>query len=309
MSYIVDLLQKNDLLAIDNYLLSNNINKTYDSDYTILHYAIKYASLDVCSYLLKQGAYIEACDIFGDSCLMHSIVNNRFNVFALLIKNNAYINRCNKNNQSPLLMATTLMRTQMVNVLLEDKNILITDECIFSLVKYLYNDKVIKILEDKSKLYIKDYNNLSLLHYAAKYNNLDLVKFLVTNKVYINILDRFRQNALFYAIKNENIDIITYLLDKGSYVNFTNIYNEDIFDISSSFVSYFIEYKINLSSYTNLIDSEKLHNLVFKKDITNILNYINKTNVKKLDSNGFSLLQICDILCYMDIKKIIKSVI
>lgn len=63
------------------------------------------------------------------------------------------------------------------------------------------------------------------MHYAVKYENLELIKFLVKNLCQINAKDLFGYTPLHYAVLVNNIDIVNCLLDNGANVNAQGYYD------------------------------------------------------------------------------------
>ena len=63
----------------------------------------------------------------------------------------------------------------------------------------------------------KDWKGRSPIHYAAEYDHLDCLRFLVENKnVNLNIKDKFGMTPYHIACAYGSIDIIEYLIEKGS---------------------------------------------------------------------------------------------
>jgi len=79
-------------------------------------------------------------------------------------------------------------------------------------IKYFLNDKMLNINT-------KDANG-SLLHYAAGNNNLEVVKYLVSNGADINANGCFDETPLHWAARNENnIDVAVFLVQNGAIIN------------------------------------------------------------------------------------------
>lgn len=78
--------------------------------------------------------------------------------------------------------------------------------------------KSISLIEDGKLINQKDYKGLTPLHYAVRYNNLNIVKALITAGADVNSLDSYGNNPLFSAIvtPNINIEILSLLYKSGS---------------------------------------------------------------------------------------------
>ena len=64
-----------------------------------------------------------------------------------------------------------------------------------------------------------DRDGKSLMFYAVKSNQIDLIKFLFEKKCNINIEDNKGQNCLFPAIQKGNLEIIKFLIENGISIN------------------------------------------------------------------------------------------
>ncbi len=64
--------------------------------------------------------------------------------------------------------------------------------------------------------------NQSMLFYAAAYNHLELVKFLVENGININAVDKYGNTALHQAARKGFLPIVKYLVGNGGNVNHQN---------------------------------------------------------------------------------------
>ena len=71
--------------------------------------------------------------------------------------------------------------------------------------------------------YDKDYR--TLLHKAAHFGNLNLVKLLVENGALVNTYDVYGNTPLLSAIKTNNVSIVKFLVENGAYKNYKNLLN------------------------------------------------------------------------------------
>lgn len=72
----------------------------------------------------------------------------------------------------------------------------------------------------------------TLLIYACKYNNADLIKDLLSKQPNTNISDVFGNTALLYSVCHNNIDIVKLLLDNGANINHKNSFGFNAFSYS-----------------------------------------------------------------------------
>ena len=74
-------------------------------------------------------------------------------------------------------------------------------------------DQLIIELHRQNRLNAKGLGNFWILHNAAKYGHLDIVKFLVENNVDIH---KFDDDAFVIAVENNHPNIVEFLLDHGA---------------------------------------------------------------------------------------------
>ena len=180
----------------------------------------------------------------------------------MLIKNGSNVNAKTVHNITPLLFAVSKQKEEIIEILLEaganiydsdlrgwtsmilscNQNIQITN--IYLLIKYGGNVNDITI------------ENVTTLMVATKNNNIELVKFLINQKVDPNIVTNNGITALLLAIKNSNIDIVKYLLDYGANINFINKNGETPLHFACrennlDIVSLLIKYGANINFKSN----------------------------------------------------------
>lgn len=75
---------------------------------------------------------------------------------------------------------------------------------------------VIHLIKTTSINKLTDSYNTTLLHFAAKYNNISIMKYLKERGCKIDAIDRFSRTPLVMAIMNESIDAVKFLLDANA---------------------------------------------------------------------------------------------
>lgn len=153
-----------------------------------------------------------------NTSLNHAVINNNFNMAELLLKYKANPNIKNRRGNTPLSIAVKKDNYNMVKLLLKyDANPNIQDKKGISPILFAVNNEYYDI----AKLLIKrgktDINiNKTILHKAVIENNKTMIKFLLNNKVNINMQDRYGNTALHEAVKHNNYEITVLLLYYGA---------------------------------------------------------------------------------------------
>eukprot|EP00833_Pecoramyces_ruminatium_P017425 jgi/Orpsp1_1/1191457/evm.model.d7180000085957.1 len=125
------------------------------------------------------------------------------------------------------------------------------------------SDFLDKMYKNKFTTFIKTELYSLILEFIIKMNSINILQWFITQKIDINIKDKFNKTALHYAIQNKKYDIINCLLDNGAslqpvYKNIVNDLNKGYIEIYDLIISY--RMNINLKSecpLVFLIDIEK----------------------------------------------------
>ncbi len=219
-STILLLIKKNiDIKAINNFgepalfsaksikmlkfLIDNNIGTINDLDDdggTLLHNAIGFKTdFDMLDYLLKYMD-INVRDGAGNTVLMRVLSSSLFpestnkTVDYLLLKG-ADVNIVSNNGRTALL---TVFRNSALGL---------------QMVK--------KLIKAGADIKHKDNNGLQALHYAAG-NNFNYTKFCIDKNIDINVLSNDKETPLMIASKYNQNNIVEYLLAHGANVNIKN---------------------------------------------------------------------------------------
>lgn len=191
-------LSRNDINILDILLKHNTRIDVYDLDgKSILHNPIKYGYNDIVRLLLKYnettiGIPIQSItDDSGNTALHYSIMYKNFECFELLLP---------------------LSNIQIVNK--QGDNILLTS------AKYRLLDFVRKILITGENINIQNNVGESVLHIACRNSHVELVKYLLSEKINTDIQEyEMQSTALHYACSLGNDKIVSMLLNAGADTN------------------------------------------------------------------------------------------
>ena len=180
---------------------------------TPLILACKKGNEDIVKFLVESGADINKKDKFtGQTPLLatfHGAKQNRFKLAKYLIDNGADIY---------ISQPTSTVIHNCIYISKND-NEYIKDEG-FSLFKYLIDKDI--------ELEIGPENALT---YAAHYNNLNVVKYLIDNKYYdVDSIDSNGNTALIVATQYGRIEIVEFLLEKNANKRIANFEGKIAYD-------------------------------------------------------------------------------
>uniref|UniRef100_A0A0N5A9Z5 Delta-like protein n=1 Tax=Syphacia muris TaxID=451379 RepID=A0A0N5A9Z5_9BILA len=185
------------------------------------------AETDIRS-LLEAGADINLCDDDGTTPLMLAIKTAKFHIVDLLLANGANSGLADNCGRTALHHAVALEMPEIVEALLKTAVDINAADCnnqtalIYS-ARFAFNSVIAKALLKAeadptcvgNKLSPK-YNGRTALHYAAQYNNLDVIKTLVENGADINAQDQKEQTPLFLAAMEGKVDAVRMLISLGA---------------------------------------------------------------------------------------------
>ena len=111
-----------DEIAIDLVNRKIDVNHQDIKGFSSLHYCAQYCNMRVAELLLKDNAYINIEDSYGNNPLWTAVFNARGNyqMVELFIKYGADAHNKNKANRSPIDFAKQIEDTYMIKILLNE---------------------------------------------------------------------------------------------------------------------------------------------------------------------------------------------
>ena len=222
---------------------TNNIG---DRERNPLH-AIAYKSkdLDLYKYFIKEGVDVNKQDEGGDSPFMNAANSNTLEVVRFLHDYVVDLDVKDINGRSALAMAVNRNSPEVVQFLLDKKaDINVVDKKGNTLAYYLannFNEKNPEKFETKLKLLQsagldvnkKQHNGNTLVHLAAKENNLPLLKRLEGFNIDINQKNNEGNTALHLAAMTSNNDaVLKYLIENGADKTAKTEFDESVYDLA-----------------------------------------------------------------------------
>ena len=162
------------------------------AQFTALHNASQTGQIDVCEYLIQQGADINAQNCFGASSALVAAKNNQPAVIELLHRYNANLDLRTKNNNAPLHIAALSDAPEALQTLIS------------------FNCDVNASGQMKK----------NALHYAAQGGSVKCIDELIKCGVKVDVKDAHNQTPLYMAAWNGHVECVNMLIDTyGAGVN------------------------------------------------------------------------------------------
>ncbi|XP_031634299.1 uncharacterized protein LOC116347724 isoform X1 [Contarinia nasturtii] len=208
---------------VENFIKEGvNINVKNQDGYTPLHVVASVDQLDVVQFLLDNNADVEAIDFNKNTPIHIAVKNNKIENVKLLLNYGASFNAKNSDDKMPLHLA----HDQTYELLKQ----------IDTLFKEIQSDNPqlrIDNLKMKGTNYELDINTIintrdnqhnTLLHYASRVGEFNIVKWLLENGAIYNAPNKFEKVPKDFA-KNQDIITILEAID-NMFGNIQNIYKE-----------------------------------------------------------------------------------
>ena len=261
-----------------NYKYKNDRNK---SEYTALHYAVKYREYDIAELLIEKGANVNAVDIYDWHPLMYAVNDGNLELAELLLQNGADLKQENTDTGSSAIDYATINNdTEMINLLLKyekgKENITLPVK-IKNTISFKKNHN--NIVEFKFFM-----SNISdTLSTQVLYDNIFLNAKLIINKATVNLveLDNLHKKEIL-IIKNVNI-VEFYDLNKNEVlsandsVNFS--WDASVNSLKTKYGNVFTVQWKYLNAYSNIIEVN-----IEKQTIVDIIN-IDKEKALEIANN------------------------
>jgi ankyrin repeat protein len=225
-----------------------DINKKDINGMTALLYLCKNPNVTVShfEFILKYGANINDCDNKKTNSLMHLFYNENLTdeLLQYMISNNINYKHLDMNNHSLFLLACSLNKINIINILLPlmdeqelNSKIHTVTPLMYSMIfknKTLTNDLIIR----QASIYIKDDDGNSLLSYACGFcckspMSVEFINLLLTSGLDINNKNIDGEDVLIYISKYDKpytYDLIKMLLNNGADVKNVDNNNNSFLD-------------------------------------------------------------------------------
>ncbi len=188
---------------------------------TVLHYAVFINDQERVKLLIEKGADVNAKDIDSTTLLMAATDNNNMEITKLLVENGADVNAKDRSGDIAIFYAALNGNMEMVQYLIENgADITITNtKWNRNIIHYAARSGNLELVQYLVNQGISVLESNGALHKAVSSGNLELVKWLVAHGADVHG-DYFNDSVLLYAVRSSNKDILRYLVEeKGVDVN------------------------------------------------------------------------------------------
>jgi len=244
---------------------------------SVLIIPIMYSYLDILEYLLQANrdsvgiSIIDIKDRYSKLPLHYAIELKNIKIIKMLLQYGSNPNTTDKFGHNSLHLAVKTRSYEICKIIIEYINDINakynTGETALHIACNLQLLNIVSLLlEHKINVNAQDYSHEgTALHYAVILNNVPMVSMLLKYNSEPNVQDIFGQTPLHYCISESNFEIFTMLTQSETTKNI-----------------------INMNMWN--IDGEIPLHMIFKKDLSNITDYIDiildKSNLTYQDNDG-----------------------
>lgn len=281
--------KNNNLFELKKYLQFGNVNITDDNKKSLLHHAVEGKSIDCLNLLIDSYINLNITDDNNQTALFDCCMKGNLGIVKVLINNKIDVNIKDCYGNIALFYAIRTNKASIVDLLLLNSDLnsrnLLGEDALLIAIKYQYHaiDKFLKQESNNS-------NNDTIIHYACRYNNFELIK-KFSNRLNVLSKNNHNEDVFFIACKYSNREIVRFLLDFMPSVDIKNKYEESLIEVAK--LNYFDISDI-IENYKNSLEflDYKKHNKIIYDYISNknLIN-IDKKNINKKDNFGLSLIE------------------
>jgi len=203
-----------------------NINAKNNYNYTPLHFAAMNNIPGVVDKILaSKKAVVDGEDNRGWTALMYSLQSGRIENIEKLLKAGADVNHVTKYKQTPLHMVSRVRNAKVMKLVVEKvKSVDVKDNNGNTPLHYCCNygnlDSVKLLLEKGANAAHANKSKSTILHAAAQSGQLAMIKLVVAQKgVEVNVVDNNGFTPLYFATQRNVTEGVKLLIDAGADVN------------------------------------------------------------------------------------------
>jgi ankyrin repeat protein len=177
----------------------DRVNEMDEWDISVLHYVIKYGTIEMVKYLVENNVKINVNDYKGDYPLHYAAMLGKTSIVDLLCKCEAEVNVVNAKKETPLHGAARFGSYKSIEILLNQKNI------------------------NKEP---RDNLRQTPLHIAARCGNFRSTKTLIKSGAKLECRDSIMRTPLHNACIKGKVAIVELLLTNGANTKVRDLYGD-----------------------------------------------------------------------------------
>lgn len=276
------------------------INQQDEKGKSLLHYAVIGNAYETIEELIRRGIDVNLVDHLGETALFDTARKAKLEIAKLLIINKASVNIKNHLGELPIHLASAKGDRRFLQLLIENDSPLLalTNEELYPVHYAVLNNQIdiIKYLltESNQSFLLTDSSGNTLLHYAARTTNDLLIYFLISEGLNPNLLNKNFESALFNAVRFGTKETVNALLKNDAFIEIKNINRETAIDFANIYQKLQIETVLTnyqmLPKYERLIKKYAVIIATINRDYTRLEFLVKSTSNVVFDKYNYSAL-------------------
>lgn len=204
-----------------------DVSITDQSGKTLLFYAIQVGRMDVFNDLLKRGIRLSTVDDQGETVIFGVIRRQQLRMLKILIQLNINVSHVNDMGQTPLHIAAQSGHIEIIQALRESQAMHTKDLLgRYPIHEAVLNGKLQALIwfyeHDQQSLFTLTDDDFSCLHLAVTTFNIDLIQYLIDQKLDVNGLTQFYDTPLHFAVRYDHDEAVELLLKAHAFMDIPN---------------------------------------------------------------------------------------
>ena len=297
------------------------IHKVDKDGKSALHFAATFSSPEVIMYLLSLGMSVNMTDKSGLTPMMTACLKGgRLENVKTLVIHGAEIHKVNKDGKSALHFAATFSSPEVVKYLLSrGMSVNMTDNSSRSplLCACLEGGRLENIktlVEHGAEIHKVDKNGKSALHFAATFSCPEVVKYLLSRGMSVNMTDNSSRSPLLCAcLEGGRLKNIKTLVLHGAEIHKVDIDGKSVLHFAATFssskvVKYLLSTRLSVNMTDNSSRSPLMCACLEGGRFENIKTFIERgADIYKVDKDGKSALHFAATFSSPEVVKYLLS--
>lgn len=287
-----------DMPQLIEYVEHEKINIVDEHHCSLLHHAIRLGANEAFQLLMNNYIDLDIRDDQGNTCYHYAVLHNRLNYLRVMFLRGGNPMQRNKEGRTPLYLACLYGKEQIIDLYLEkyqldmgEKDQLEQTVCMAFVLSGRMD------LLEKYGNYMKwleepNYLGETPLMLAVKQEDIKMVDFILSKKVFVNQKNHLGESAVFYAVRKRNKPLFKALLHFGAFLDFKNHFGETIFSLSKEDMKEYICECSSKEPYSSYKRTYPLHDAIYKEDAKEIFKYMHLPYAFLEDPFGYTPLKL-----------------
>ncbi|XP_055848926.1 putative ankyrin repeat protein RF_0381 [Episyrphus balteatus] len=217
-----------DVKSLKTLINRHGLHNSVAHGYILLLKSIKLKNNEITELLLNEGSRVNRKRnkrMPSNTPLHLAIENGDLKLTEMLLDNGADINANNVNGLSPLVLAISKKKEEIIDLIIRKRSDCINDRCkegicpLHAAAEHGLSHVIQKLLQNGANVDVKTAAECTALQYVCRKGNLEIIELLLNNNANINPRTHHTWAPLYLAIDNCHVDAAKLLMIRGANIN------------------------------------------------------------------------------------------